>query len=170
MLRTMIERAVNVVRICERTLIVCILLAMTILYGFNIAVRSFVPSFASEVAWIDELTRLLMIWVVFLTLGLALERGRHVAITTFYMMLSGIPKRLVRFFINVVGFVFSVYLAWLAIEITQFIMQTGQKSPTLNIPIFWVYVAPAIGFGLLALRFGLELIGFHNRHELEPQP
>ena len=159
-MRAAIDPVINAVRLCERTLIVCILLAMSALYGFNVAVRLIVPSFASEVAWIDELTRLLMIWVVFLALGVALERGRHVAITTFYLMLSRIPKLLVRYLINGVGFVFSIYLVWLGIEITQFVMATGQRSPTLNAPIFWIYVAPTIGFGLLALRFGLELIGF----------
>lgn len=169
-MRAVIERVVGVIRLCERTLIVCLFLAMVTLYGFNVAVREIVPSFASEVAWIDELTRFLMIWVVFLALGVALERGRHVAITTFYLKLSGIPRRLARFLIDAVGFVFSIYLVWLSIEITRFVMQTGQESPTLNVPIFWIYVAPAIGFGLLALRFGLELIGVQNRHELEPRP
>lgn len=161
-------RALATIRLCERALIVTILLTMTGLYSFNVLVREIAPQYSSDIAWIDLATRMLMVWNVFLALGLALERGRHVAITTVFDMLPGRTREFVRHLINVVGLVFSLYLAWLAVEMTRFVIRMGQVEPTLGIPMFLIYVAPSLGFLLMALRFGIELMGGPSRHNRPP--
>ena len=45
----------------------------------------------------------------------------------------------------------------------RFVLNTGQSSPTLGVPIGLVYLAPVIGFLLLALRYGLSLFGVIDR-------
>jgi TRAP-type C4-dicarboxylate transport system permease small subunit len=162
-------RVLAAIRICERTLIVTIFLAMTGLYSFNVLVREIAPQYSSDIAWIDLAARMLMVWNVFLALGLALERGRHVAVTTVLDMMPGRVREAVRYLINLVGLVFSLYLAWLGVEMTQFVLRMGQVSPTLGIPMFWLYVAPSLGFLLMALRFGIELMGGTSRHAGAPE-
>ena len=46
---------------------------------------------------------------------------------------------------------------------TAFVYSTGQISPTLNVQIFWIYLAPTIGFLLLGLRYALSLFGVIDR-------
>jgi TRAP-type C4-dicarboxylate transport system permease small subunit len=65
--------------------------------------------------------------------------------------------------IDAIGLLFSIYLAWLGTILVDFVLSSGQRSPTLNVPIGWVYLAPVIGFGLLALRFGLSFFGVIDR-------
>ena len=67
----------------ERFLIVFFTVSMISLYGLNVIVREITPQYASIFAWIDEASRLLMVWVVFLSLGIAFDRGRNIAMTTF---------------------------------------------------------------------------------------
>lgn len=162
---TFINSLLSILRRLERIMIISINLIMVGLYSFNVIIREFMPSHASSFAWIDEATRLLMVWAVFLALGLALERGRHVAVTTIYEKLPTRIRKVVAFLINITGFSFSAYFTYLAIELVKFVSKTGQLSPTLGIPMYWLYVAPSVGFVLLAIRYFLELTGVNNRHE-----
>ncbi|WP_027178822.1 TRAP transporter small permease [Maridesulfovibrio bastinii] len=155
----------SIIRIIERILIISINLIMVGLYTFNVIVRELFPAYSSTFAWIDEATRILMVWAVFLALGLALERGRHVAVTTIFEKLTPRIRYTVGALINLVGLIFSIYFTYLAFELVKFVSRTGQLSPTLGIPMYWLYVAPAVGFILLAIRYLLELTGINNRHD-----
>lgn len=156
-------KALAALRIAERVTVVTIFLVMIALYFINVLSRQVGGTFATNFAWVEETVRLLSLFLVFLALGLALERGRHVGV---YSWRDRIAARLhlpLRKIIDVISLVFSLYLAWLGYTMTAFVYSTGQISPTLNVPIFWIYLAPAIGFLLLGLRYGLSLFGVIDR-------
>ena len=150
----------------ERFIIVFFTISMIGLYGFNVLVREITPQYASSFAWIDEASRLLMVWVVFLSIGLAFDKGRHIAMTTFINQLKNIYFVYFGKIIDFSGFIFSSYCIWLAFKITVFVFNTGQISPTLNMPMYILYVAPTIGFTLLSIRYFLSLINFNNRFKI----
>jgi len=50
------------------------MLAMSFAYSANVLVREFAAAYASRFAWIDEACLFGLAWMVFLGLGLALER------------------------------------------------------------------------------------------------
>lgn len=150
----------------ERFMIVFFTISMIGLYGFNVFVREITPQYASSFAWIDEASRLLMVWVVFLSIGLAFDKGRHIAMTTFINQLKNIYFVYIGKIIDFSGFIFSSYCIWLAFNITVFVFNTGQISPTLNMPMYILYVAPTIGFTLLSIRYFLSLINFNNRFNI----
>ena len=50
------------------------------------------------------------------------------------------------------------------------VLRTGQRSPTLDIPMGWIYAAPVIGFALLALRYGLSFFGVIDRFAAAEDP
>jgi TRAP-type C4-dicarboxylate transport system permease small subunit len=92
----------------ERFIIVFFTVSMIGLYGLNVIVREITPQYASLFAWIDEASRILMVWVVFLSIGIAFDRGRHIAMTTFINSFSN--KNFLYFgkIIDFLGFVFSL--------------------------------------------------------------
>ncbi|MEO9615398.1 MAG: TRAP transporter small permease subunit [Nitratireductor sp.] len=158
------QRSLSVLRLVERSLLVALFLAMVGLYFTNVVVRASGSSLASELAWIEEAVRLMNVYLVFLALGLALEYGRHVAVDSWRASIAralGLPLRRI---LDAVGFVFALYLAWLGLKMTGFVFGTGQRSPTLGLPMGWLYVAPTIGFALLALRYLLSLTGMIGRY------
>lgn len=155
--------ALSVVRAVERYALVTLFLSMVVLYFANVMARAFGGTLASSFVWIEEAVRIMNLYLVFLALGLALEWGRHVGMhnwRTRIALASGIP---VPRLIDVLGFFFSLYVMWLGYSMTVFVFETGQRSPTLNIEMGWIYVAPAIGFGLLALRYLLSFLGLIDR-------
>ena len=156
-------KALAALRIVERVTVVTIFLVMIALYFINVVSRQVGGTLATNFAWVEETVRLLSLFLVFLALGLALERGRHVGV---YSWRDRIATRLnlpLRKIIDVIALVFSLYLAWLGYKMTAFVYSTGQISPTLNVQIFWIYLAPTIGFLLLGLRYALSLFGVIDR-------
>lgn len=155
--------ALRVLRTIERGLLACLMLAMSLAYVVNVAVRNIVPSLGPHFDWIEEATLITLAWVVFLGLGLALERGRHITMSAFRDRLRGPAKTWIVRAINLVGLVFSLYIAKIGMDITLFVYKSGQVSPTLNISMIWLYGAIPAGFALLALRYALELAGCGHR-------
>lgn len=156
-------KALNALRLVERSLLVILFLTMVALYFTSVVTREIGGTFASQFAWIEEAVRLMNLFLVFLALGLALERGKHVSIDILQGRLSPGAQRHVRRVIDAVGLVFSLYLVWLGVALVQFVLMTNQKSPTLQIPMGWIYMAPVLGFGLLGLRYALSLFGVVDR-------
>jgi len=140
------------------------MILMSFAYAFNVAVRSFAPTYAAAFAWIEEACLFALAWSVFLGLGLALERGRQIAMTSLLQRLAPRLRRNIKLAIDLVGVAFSVYIAKLAIDITVFVWRSGQTSPTLDISMAWLYAAMPVGFVLLALRYALELPAGQGRH------
>ena len=158
-MRTVLE----LLRRFERAAVAVLMILMSALYAFNVLVREFAASYAARFAWIEEACLYALAWVVFLGLGLALERGRHIAMTTMLERLAPGLRRPLKFAIDVTGLVFSLYVARLSLDITLLVARSGQTSPTLDFSVGWLYAAMPIGFTLLALRYTLELAAADGR-------
>lgn len=135
------------------------MILMAAAYAFNVAVRELAAVHAAKFAWIEEACLFALAWVVFLGLGLALERGRHIAMSTLVERLAPGTRRGVRLAVDLTGLAFSLYVAKLALDITLFVVRSGQESPTLEVSMGWLYAAMPVGFVLLALRYALGLRG-----------
>lgn len=153
----------ELLRRLERAAIAALMILMSALYAFNVLVREFAASYAARFAWIEEACLYALAWVVFLGLGLALERGRHIAMTTMLERLASGRRRPLKLAIDVTGLAFSLYVAKLSLDITLLVVRSGQTSPTLDFSVGWLYAAMPIGFTLLALRYALELAAADGR-------
>jgi len=155
--RSFAEGALELLRRIERGLLAALMILMALAYAFNVGVRELAAAQASSFAWIEELCLFALAWVVFLGLGLALERGRQIAMTSLLERLPRAARRPLKLVIDLTGLFFSLYIAKLALDITLFVSRSGQTSPTLDISMAWLYAAMPVGFCLLALRYVLEL-------------
>lgn len=156
-------KPLHLLRCAERSMLVAIFIVMVMLYFTSVVTREVGGTFASQFGWIEEAVRLMNLFLVFLALGPALERGRHVSIGILQDRLSPRPQVMLRRLIDAVGILFSLYLSWLSLTLVQHVLMTDQRSPTLGLPMGWIYMAPLLGFLLLALRYGLSLFGIINR-------
>lgn len=143
----------------ERFVIVALFLGMVALFFANVVIREVFPAYASQMAWSEEAVRRANTVMVFLSLGLTLEAGRHIAVDTFRDRLPDALRTPLLKLIDITGLVFSLYMSWLAWGLSMFVLGTGQRSPTLGVEIGWLYLAPMVGFLLLALRYALSLTG-----------
>ena len=142
-----------------------LMILMSMLYVFNIAVRELATKYAAHFDWIEEATLFLLAWLVFLGLGITFDRSRHIAMNALLGKFSGVSKRIIGGIIDLTGVAFFLFVAKLGWNITAFVAQSGQISPTLNVSMAWLYLPMPFGFALLALRYGLNLVGITNRHK-----
>ena len=147
----------DLLRRLERGLVAALMILMAAVYAFNVAVRELAAAHAAKFAWIEEACLFALAWVVFLGLGLALERGRHIAMTSLLERFAPGIRRPLKLVIDLTGLAFSLYVAKLALDITLLVVKSGQASPTLDVSMGWLYAAMPVGFSLLALRYALEL-------------
>lgn len=159
----MFARALDIVRLVERTFIAVVMIAMSLMYFANVVIRYFSSELATELAWIDEATLFGLAWLVFVGFGLALERRRHVAMTALLDRMREPTARRLHIAINLVGLVFCLIFTKFSFDLAVFIFNSGQISPTLGTTMLWLYAPLPIGFALLSLRYLLELAGFQNR-------
>ena len=151
----------------EEVLLATIILLMVVLYSGAVLVREVSIDLARRIEWIDEATRYLMVWMVFLGLGLALARGKHVAMTSYLERFSEGARRWARRIIDATGLAFCLYIAWFGANITLLVLDSGQRSPTLGISNAILYLALPVGFSLLALRYAASLFGLFDRGAAE---
>lgn len=156
--------ALHLLQSFERTALAVLMLVMVALYVGGVLVRELAPAYSRHVNWIDEATRYMMVWLVFLSLGLALGQGRQIAMTSFLERMHPKAQLWIGRAIDLTGLGLSLFVAWVGFKMAQTVGATGQMSPTLGIPAAVIYYSLPVGFLLLALRYGLSLFGLIDRH------
>lgn len=169
-MRRVLASLLTGLRQAEAFLLGAVMLAMSFAYTVNVLVRELAPQYASRFVWIDEACLFGLAWVVFLGLGLALERGRHIAMTSVLMRFAPGLRRSTKFVIDLAGLAFSLYIAHICWTVTVLVWKTGQMSPALGITMVWLYGPMPAGFLLLAMRYALELVRATDRHKVHADP
>lgn len=122
-------------------------------YGFN-----------SSLLWAEEMCRYILIWLAFLGVVLAYERGEVAALT---FVSNALPRRgalLLAMFTATLSLAVCLLLVWYGWRFAT--LAGGSQMPAMrfilgdllgdNAPeaprIFWVYLAVPVGMGLLAIR------------------
>jgi TRAP-type C4-dicarboxylate transport system permease small subunit len=118
----------------------------TLVFG-NVVLRY---GFGLSLAWAEEVSRYMMIWLSFLAAGLALREGAHIAVETLPDSLPralAIPVRAVAVSL-VAGFL--ALMLWFGWHYAQFAMM--QRTPVLRLPVGMIYLAIPIGMGLMLVH------------------
>ena len=157
------KKALNILARLEEFLLATIIIAMTIIFSGSVFTRAISPELFRHLAWVDEATRYLMVWMVFLGLGLAFQRGRHIAMDTLQEHLPRALRIFVRKTIDAAGLMFCAFIVWFGTDITLLVLRSGQSSPTLGVSTALLYAALPTGFSLLGLRYLVSLLGVTDR-------
>ncbi len=122
--------------------------------------------------WSEDLGRYLMVWIALFGVGVVMQNKAHVAVTIF---VEGMPPRvrLALFLISkilVLGF--GLTMGYLGIQLLLTMMT--QISPTLHIPMQWVYLGfPFYGFFLMVSTLDQileDIKQFRNLSTSSPNP
>jgi len=101
--------------------------------------------FNYSLAWAAELARFLLIWVVFIGASLALKKGELVAIMFIAANVPSYMKTFLEHLIQVLIFIFLGLAIWHGASFVTFLIKTGQISPSLQMPIWLLYLGFFIG-------------------------
>lgn len=109
----------------------------------------------TSVAWTEEVARFLLIWITFLGAALAWQEGRHLAVALLRGSLPDGPRRIVTGAAILVSIAFMVALAVIGVRYMN--VQSFQKSPSLRVPMSYVYAVMPIAAALMAALSVIDL-------------
>ena len=136
--------------------------AALLVCSYNVFVRYFVPRLTLEAA--DEVQVYLVIWAVFLALGLVTAADRHVRADLFVATFPAGFRRRVSMFGELLGLAFALLLLGYGAAITWQTWSYGDVSTTsLRFPL-WIYTAalPA-GALLMAVAYAKRCFNLFRR-------
>ncbi|SNY92715.1 TRAP-type C4-dicarboxylate transport system, small permease component [Cohaesibacter sp. ES.047] len=133
----------------ERIVVTGVLMTTTITLVIQVFMRYVL---AEPLVWAEELARYLLVWCTMVGASLAVKESRHI-IVDFAPVLFG-PRSIKLFsIISHTGvLVFCAVILYYSIPFVQRVMAIGQLSPTLQVPMWTVYLALPVGCGMAALR------------------
>ncbi|NKC31527.1 TRAP transporter small permease [Falsiroseomonas selenitidurans] len=134
----------------NRFLCAALLVAACALVFANVVLRY---GFGVSLAWAEEASRYMMIWLAFLAAGLALREGAHIAVDLLPEALPEPAARWLRALILAAIAGFLGLLLVLGINYADFAMM--QRSPVLRLSMGLVYLAIPVGTALMLLHLAL---------------
>ena len=108
----------------------------------------------SPFEWTEEVARFLMLWLGFLAMNMALRRNQHIAINFFGNRLPPVLMRLLGYCIDGLVGLFLYYLLKQGYLMTT---RTLMTASTLNISMFWIYMAVPLGALLTVIQLILNV-------------
>jgi len=89
------------------------------------------------IQWAEELARYAFIWLVFVGAAVCTKRGRHIAVDAAVNLLPAAGQAWCRVLVDVAVLSLMAILIWYGMVLT---VSATQKTSTLNIPTYWIYV------------------------------
>lgn len=154
-------------RVVVRVIEGLVLAGMALVAGLVIVEVVLRYAFGSSLIVTEELSRYTMVWVAFLGSVLVLREDGHIAAGGLGERLGPAGQRVTRFLVQVLSLVFLVVLAVAGLQALP--AQADQLTTTLEVTIFWFYLAIPVGAGLMALVVAARMLGLDAPPRAEPE-
>ncbi len=139
-------------------------LAMTCLAFVQVVLRY---GFDSGLTWVEEVNRYLMVYLTFFGAALGVKYARHIRIEMIEKIVGPRGLELVQISVNLVGAAYSATIAYFAWDITYRLMQMGQTSATLQMPVYIGYGIMPAAAAIMFLRY-VTLFGVGLKRSIWP--
>lgn len=113
--------------------------------------------FNISVGWSAELSRYLLIWITWISMSYTIRKNDHIRITLVVERLPEKFKKVIEVIVIVVWSSFAFVMAYVGTEVVQTIKLMGQKTSTLGISMWVVYLIIPIGGALMLIRLVQQL-------------
>lgn len=139
------------------------LAAMAILVFFNVVLRY---AFHSGIAWSEEMSRILFVWLTFLGAIGALKDNQHLGVDMFVRKLPLPAKRIIFF----IGNLIILYVLWLVFDGSwkTALVSTNALSPATGLPMSYIYGIGIVMSVAMALIILLNLYRVLFQREFVP--
>lgn len=132
----------------EEILMMIFLALIVVIMGIQVIMRYI---FRNSLMWPEELSRYFFIWFVFLGISYGVKKNAHIRVDIVEVLIPRTAK--VLGVIQDIAFaVFCICLYQPGMKVMEMMMQTGQTSPAIGIPMYIVYFSLMVGLTLTPLR------------------
>lgn len=139
----------------EEFLLMLLLVCITLIMGVQIFARYVLNN---SFTWSEELVRYLFIYMGFISVSYCIKKWISIKIN---QVIELFPKKayiVLQLILNIILFLFFVYLSYYSLLYLQSSITSGQVSPALQIPMSYIQAAPLLGFGLASIRALQQII------------
>jgi len=138
----------------ELKLIAIIFPIMCILVFISVIAR-ITMLFTEYLMWTEEAARYLMIWMAFLSIGVAARENAHFRMIAVVDRLPPNARKMVNLIADVISITFMCILVYYGFRMVSTQMRTMQLSPILKVPMWIPYLA--IPFGILDMAVSTSI-------------
>ena len=138
----------------EKRLLQVLFISMTLLVLAQVLNRVFINY---PMAWADEASRYLFVWVVYIASAYAVKEKAHIGVTALVDRFPPKLRHCVEIVVNIICMAFSLGLIYFAINIMRVQIEYGQRSPSMGLPMQYAYLALAVGGLFMAIHFIFQL-------------
>jgi TRAP-type C4-dicarboxylate transport system permease small subunit len=149
----MLSKFLNGIDRFFESVVVAIFGAMIFVGGWQVFNRFFLNA---SLSWSEEFQRYAHIWLVFLAIPIAYNRGAHIGVDALRQMLPHLPRRGLSVAIDLLWLGLGIALALLTLRIMK--VARFQTSGGMEIGMHWVYFGIVIGGAYLAFSAIRRLI------------
>lgn len=138
---------------------IAVLFVALVLVGFAQIVARYV--FNNSLSWSEELSLILMTWLVFVTAAVGVQERVHASVD---LVTASLPKRWQQGLGVLVDLLVTVFCVFLTIYGAQIVSATmTQTSPAMGLPMGLIYAAIPVGAALMLVN-----LFRHAVHRLRP--
>lgn len=128
--------------------------------------------FNISLVWSEEVARYVIIWFILVGSSIAVREKAHATVDAVVTFLPPFGKRLFSILANLTGIIFCVILIWSGSLTVSTVIEYGNVTPAVGIPMAIPYLALPVGGALMLFRFIQLLIkdfkNFDANDEEEP--
>lgn len=104
-------------------------------------------------SWSNEFTRYAIVWMVFIGGSIAARKGFHINIDILQETLPRPFARVLNVVCHIASLIFCSLLVIYGVALVIQMKGFDQRSPAMEIPMYWVYIAIPLGGLLMVVRF-----------------
>ncbi|MDF1609281.1 TRAP transporter small permease [Hoeflea sp. YIM 152468] len=106
----------------------------------------------------EELNRILIILITFAGISYAARQGRHIRMSAIYDALPARARRSFMVFIAAATAVTMFALCYFSIGYIGKVATSGRVLPSLQLPVYWIFLWVPIGFFMTGLQYALTAV------------
>ncbi|PLR92010.1 TRAP transporter small permease [Bacillus sp. T33-2] len=113
--------------------------------------------FNYSLSWSEEIARYLIVWFVFIGSSIAVREKAHATMDALVTYLPETGKRIFSILANFLSIIFCIILIWSGSGIVSSVIEFGNVTPAIGLPMYLPYLAIPVGASLMLIRF-LQLL------------
>lgn len=114
--------------------------------------------FQNSLFFSEELNRILIILITFAGVGYAARHGRHIRMSAIFDALPKTYRKALMIGISLITSISMFMLSYFAVTYILKVQTSGRILPSLQIPVYWIYLWVPIGFVVTAIQYLLTAI------------
>ena len=110
-------------------------------------------------SWMEEIIRMLFVWVIFLGAVAAMRRNLHIRVEAGLLLFPRPLRPFAGWLGDLLLFAFCLAVAWHGIELVLSSADGSFRLQSTGVSMFWPYLIVPVSFALQALRLALWRLG-----------